>query len=54
VDTLFGAGALATRHRPYPRQDVTLIVNLTVDLLFVIGAGLFLTPWFAGYLVGKR
>jgi hypothetical protein len=54
VDTLFGGVALAMRHRPYPRHDVTLIVILTVALLFVIGAGLFLTRWFAGYLLSKR
>jgi hypothetical protein len=38
-------------HASYGRHDIVLIVVLTVAALFVIGAGLFLTPSFAGYLL---
>jgi hypothetical protein len=53
VDTVF-VGRLAMRHGAYPRYEVMLILILTVVLLLGIGAGLFLTRWFAGYLLSKR
>jgi hypothetical protein len=53
VDALFG-GVRAMSHVSYGRHDILLIVVLTVAALLVIGAGLFLTRWFAGYLLSKR
>jgi hypothetical protein len=36
------------------RNFIMLTVILAVAVLLMIGAGLFLTRWFAGYLLGKE
>ncbi len=53
VDTVF-VGRLAMNHGTHPRHEVMLILILTVVLLLGIGAGFFLTRWFAGYLLSRR
>jgi hypothetical protein len=53
VDALFG-GAQAMQSYRLINHDVTVTLLLTVTGLLAIGAGLFLTRWFAGYLLSKR
>jgi hypothetical protein len=53
VDALFG-GIRAMESYRLVNHDVTIILLLTVTGLLVIGAGLFLTRWFAGYLLSRR
>jgi hypothetical protein len=53
VDALFG-GARAMQSYRLIHHDVTVTLLLTVTGLLAIGAGLFLTRWFAGYLLSKR
>jgi hypothetical protein len=52
VDTVFGGVHVVNRYRLW-RDDVTVIVLLTVAALFTIGAGLFLMRWFAAYLMSR-
>ena len=52
VDTLFGGVHAVRRYRLWG-DEVTVIVVLTVAALFAIGAGLFLTRWFAGHLMSR-
>jgi hypothetical protein len=53
VDALFG-GVRAMQSYRLINHDVTFALLLTVTGLLTIGAGLFLTRWFAGYLLSKR
>jgi hypothetical protein len=52
VDTLFGGARVVNRYRLW-HDDVTVIVLVSVAGLFTIGAGLFLTRWFAAYLMSR-
>jgi hypothetical protein len=52
VDTLFGGVRIVDRYGLW-RDHVSFIVLVTVAGLFTIGAGLFLTRWFAAYLMSR-
>ena len=53
VDALFGGVRVIARYRLW-NHDLSLTVLLTTAGLLAIGAGLFLTRWFAGYLFTPR
>jgi hypothetical protein len=53
VDVLFGGVQMMETYRLI-NHDATITLLLTVTGLLAIGAGLFLTRWFAGYLLSKR
>lgn len=53
VDTLFGGVRVLDRYRLWS-DGATVTLVLTVTGLLAIGAGIFLTRWFAGYLLTRR
>jgi hypothetical protein len=52
VDTLFGGAHIVDRYRLW-QDDITVVVLVTVAGVFTIGAGLFLTRWFAAHLMSR-
>jgi hypothetical protein len=53
IDVFFGGPSLLDHYRLWGHH-ISWTVVLTASGLLAIGAGLFLTRWFAGYLVTQR